>query len=123
MPDTTLSLIDLDAWHKENPYSKFAGPASEKLWDSSMECGHDEDLGEADSFGWYALFNFSDNDEAKQFCCDGMVGAILMQGSSGHISCDTYDTAEALNTAWNALETAWEEFEGEDDTDDEDEEE
>lgn len=112
MPDLTLSLEDFDAWHKENPYSRFSGPASEKLWESSILSGQDEDLGDSEGFGWYALFVFGSEDEAGKFACSGMAGAILYQGSSGHVCCDTYGARDILDKAWSALEAAYAEFTG-----------
>ena len=117
MPDTTLSLTEYDLWHRDNPMSRYSGPAAEKLWEASMEQGQDEELGDVEGFGWYALFTFENEAEAQQFCCPGMVGAILSQESQGFVSCDTYKKKAALAKSWDALEVAYEEYDS-DETDD-----
>ena len=118
MPDLTLSLTDYDAWHRENPMSRYSGPAAEKLWDSSIEAGQEDELGNVEGFGWYALFTFADEAEAQQFCCPGMVGAILSQESQGFVSCDTYKETATLNKAWDRLEVAYGEYDSDETHDD-----
>lgn len=106
-----MSYFDvLTKWNAENPMSQFTGPIAEALWNSSMECGHDEDTGDVESFGWYALFTFSDSQESERFhCSPSAVGSILCQVSDGSISADVFNNKAALTDAWNAIERAYEE--------------
>jgi hypothetical protein len=76
---------------------KFDSMAAERLYEWSLDSGQDSELGEAESMGWFALFDSE---------C-----AILQTDSQGCVSATRYaDTAE-LHAEWTALELKWDEFE------------
>lgn len=91
---------------------------TEFLWDMSLDQGHDEETGESETTGWFALFDWSTPDSkeemiefAKQFDCtdeeiaiiNESVGAILSQVSSGLKDVKTFNSIDKLNEAWEEI--------------------
>lgn len=70
--------------------SKFASPLAEELYDCTLDSFQDDELGESDSFGWFALFR--------------EVGAILSVDSQGFVSVETPDDVSAR---WQELSDRW----------------
>jgi hypothetical protein len=66
------------------------------------EDGFDEDLGEAEWFGWYARFS-------GKIKGRGPFHAIVYEDSQGFVEVIYYSSANALETAWYDLETEWRE--------------
>lgn len=75
---------------------KFSSELAEILHLFSMDSSQDEELGEADTFGWYALF---------RDC-----SAILACDSQGFVTASVYtdDQPESVETVWEELESQWE---------------
>lgn len=71
--------------------SKFGSLKTEILWHLSLDSYQDEETGESDSFGWYALF--------QEF------SSILYTNSQGFVSSVEYPTREALMEEWNGIES------------------
>lgn len=72
---------------------------AEILWGMTLDNGQTEDLGEADTFGWFAYF--------KDF------RAILQADSEGFVSVAVYDGPEADKAAadhWDELATEYSEW-------------
>ncbi len=93
----------------------------EYLYELSLESGHDDELGDSETFGWYALFDGVEieNENGEQ----ETIYAILKEDSQGFITVDEYDDHEILMEEWNNLQEEYEEFEEEGDDEDDDEEE
>lgn len=70
--------------------AKFDSPLAERLWALSLDLGQDAELGEAEGFGWYALF-------AGEH-------AILAANSQGFVWVSLYADADAARTAWAEVE-------------------
>jgi hypothetical protein len=94
---------------------KFEGEPllTEILWD----LGGDEDLGDSESFGFYALYLGLTAKEVG-----GSIGstraAILHEGSQGFVTGSYYDSDADAQRAWEALERDYDEFLGESEDDD-----
>lgn len=76
---------------------KFSSPLAEDLYGEALESWQDDELGDAETFGWFALF------------LDAQ--AILEVGSQGFVSVTTYDTRVGAEEAWKGLERQYEGFE------------
>lgn len=72
---------------------KFSSPLAEELYECTLESFQDDDLGDAETFGWFALFR------------EG--GAILSCDSRGFVSVETPDDVSAR---WMELSDRWEWF-------------
>jgi len=70
--------------------SKFSSEQAETLWEYSLSGLQDDELGEADTFGWFALF-----EEER---------AILSTGSQGFVHAAFYDSADEMSLAWTELQ-------------------
>lgn len=72
--------------------SKFSCELAEELWEQVLDSFQDEEFGDSDKFGWFALFR-----EA---------GAILSVNSQGFVDVSLPDN---LDAAWNTLrdESDW----------------
>jgi hypothetical protein len=83
---------------------KFEGAGSQhlarKLYDITLESGQDEDIGEADTFGWYAFIKNYKNGKSY----------ILSEDSQGFVSYEEFDEAGEADTAWATLQEQWEAF-------------
>ena len=101
----------IEQWHKDNPYSKFDGPISEALYESSLDSGFDEELGDVEYFGWFGLFVFDNNEEGKQFHAKGFAGAILEQTNFGSVYAELFTSHSYLQRAWQAKQTEHEQYE------------
>ena len=88
------------------------------LWDLSMDAGHDEETGDSETTGWYALFDWSsDPDEfvelAKEYGLTSTrvastdirqrAGAIISQTSDGTIRLSLFSTKKELMEEWDIL--------------------
>lgn len=73
---------------------KFSAPLAERLWTLSLDTNQDAELGDADTFGWFARF---DQDRA-----------MLSANSQGFVGVSVFESAEDLNTAWTDLERQYE---------------
>lgn len=70
--------------------SKFASRLAEELYDYTSESLQDGDLGDSETFGWFALFREE--------------GAILSVDSQGFVAAETLRDVEA---AWRKLSDRW----------------
>lgn len=75
--------------------AKFASVAAERLYDWSLESAQDQECGQAEVFGWFALF------ERER--------AILSADSQGFVSAVRYSDAD-LFAEWQAIEDRYEEY-------------
>jgi hypothetical protein len=75
---------------------KFDGQLAEELYGYTLDSSEDASLGEAETFGWFALFR----DER----------AILAVNSQGFVSAREYETTGAALIAWDAIETEYSNF-------------
>jgi hypothetical protein len=76
--------------------SKFDSRLSEELYEWTLDSNEDASLGDAETFGWFALFR----DER----------AILAVNSQGFVSVSEYETAGAALIAWDAIEKEYDNF-------------
>ncbi len=83
---------------------KFEGElyATKYAYESTLD-GCSEELGDSETFGWYATF--SDKIKGR-----GPFHIIVSENSQGFVSGTYYDTAEELAAAWQALETKYDQF-------------
>lgn len=74
---------------------KFTAPLAERLWTLTLDTNQDAELGDADTFGWFARFDHE--------------RAMLSVDSQGFVGVSVFESTEDLNTAWTALERehAW----------------
>lgn len=95
-------------WAPYGHPGKFEGEpiATELLYDASMESGEDEQLGESDGFGWFALFDGIELGKDNE-----KVYAILSENSQGFVSGEYFDTRAQLLRAWKTLERDYEDYE------------
>lgn len=73
---------------------KFSNYLAEELWEASLDSSQDAELGESESFGWFALF--------AEEC------AILHTDSRGFVSVSVLDSEEAARNSWAKLEEDYE---------------
>lgn len=88
------------------------------LWDLSLESNQDDESGDSETTGWYALFDWSSPeskeemlDIAKEYglkqdqiaIIESSSGAILNQVSSGNKDSTVYDSVDQLDEAWNNI--------------------
>jgi hypothetical protein len=92
---------------------KFEGEPllTEVLWIVVLEGGADEELGESESFGSYALLTGLDGSELGGDIGDTKA-AILSENSQGFVSGEYYDSAEEAREAWEEIESEYDEFMG-----------
>ena len=76
---------------------KFSGPLAEDLHGETLSSWQDDELGDAETFGWFALFVNAQ--------------AILKVDSQGLVDVTTYDTMVDTEEAWEDLEERYEDFE------------
>jgi hypothetical protein len=76
--------------------SKFDSELAEELYEYTLDSSEDASLGDADTFGWYALFR----DER----------AILVTNSQGFVSAREYETTGAAQIAWDGIEKEYSDF-------------
>lgn len=78
---------------------KFSSELAEILYLFSLDSSQDDEIGESDTFGWYALYRD--------------LSAILAVDSQGFVTVSVYDNDEpvSVETVWNELEGQWEAFE------------
>lgn len=69
---------------------KFSAPLAERLWTLSLDSNQDAELGDADTFGWFARFDHE--------------RAMLSADSQGFVGVSVFESVADLNTAWDALE-------------------
>jgi hypothetical protein len=81
--------------------SKFGSSLAERLYSLSLERWQSEELGDADTFGWYALF------PAER--------SILHIDSMGFVYATQYESRGMCKNVWGAIKKSWYEFEREDD--------
>jgi hypothetical protein len=79
---------------------KFDNLLAEKLWDLSLSSNQDADLGDSETFGWYALFKGD--------------SAILNTNSQGFVSVSVFESEEEAEKKWEELENEYSEFCGDD---------
>lgn len=70
--------------------SKFSCDLAEELYDYTLDSQQDDELGNSETFGWFALFREE--------------GAIISVNSQGFVEVEQHDDVEA---AWEALETRY----------------
>jgi len=70
---------------------------AEILFRFSLDSGQDEELGEAETFGWFALF--------------ASFGAILNTDCVGSVTVARYDSETAARESWSDLESEYEAWE------------
>ncbi|MFI0265599.1 hypothetical protein [Streptomyces luteogriseus] len=92
-----------ELWRYPASSRKFDNFLAEKLWDSSLSSFQDADLGESETFGWYALFRG--------------YNAILHTNSQGFVSVTVHGSEEETESKWEELEAAYSEFCGDEDED------
>lgn len=73
--------------------SKFSSPLAEELWEASLESAQDDEIGESDGFGWFALFE-SDL-------------SILSVDSQGFVYSQHFESAGDLHLAWTETEMSY----------------
>lgn len=73
---------------------------TEYLWDLSMDGGHDDETGDVEGPGWYALFDSVDMDDG-----DEPVYAILSVDGAGFKDVTTFDSHSELSAAWKDLQS------------------
>lgn len=95
--------VDWDQWQEMHNHANWAGTSAkfscflaERLWEASLDSGQDADLGEAETFGWFALFK-----EEK---------AILLTNSQGFVTVEVYASVEEAEERWAKLEVAYEDW-------------
>lgn len=69
---------------------KFSAPLAERLHTLTLDSNQDDDLGDADTFGWFARFN------AER--------AMLSVDSQGFVGVAVFESAADLASAWAGLE-------------------
>ncbi|MET9385322.1 hypothetical protein ABZY09_30685 [Streptomyces sp. NPDC002928] len=84
------SCVEFCAYLKDWESHKFSAPLAERLWTLSLDTNQDAELGDADTFGWFARF-----DHAL---------AMLSADSQGFVGVSVFESVTDLNTAWEALE-------------------
>jgi len=107
---------------------KFRTDLDSDIYELSLEGGPDEELGDAQDFGWYGLMSDGQSivddlrglgveldDEGYEFLKD-KAGCILNEDSQGFVTVTYYDTTKELEKAWQDLEDEAEEFYGVEDT-------
>lgn len=80
---------------------------TEALWESSLDGGHDEEVGDTEEQGlWGALFIASKKGELSTIypTLKDAAGAILTQSSSGIKESYVCTTKSSLDKAWKELE-------------------
>lgn len=90
-----------ELWRYPASSHKFDNLLAERLHGSSLESFQDADLGDAETFGWHALFK---GDKA-----------ILNTNSQGFVSVTVYESEEEAEAKWEELENEYSDFCGEDD--------
>lgn len=89
---------------------KFDGDLiTERLYDYTLFSGQDADLGDSDTFGWFALFGFGSDLEFRVFT-GGAAGSILDVDSQGFVSRTDYATRTELDAEWERLESEYDAF-------------
>lgn len=68
---------------------KFQDDYTEQLYERSLDQGHDEETGEVDAMGWFAIFR----DELT----------IINQTSQGFVYSQIYESAEEMETNWERI--------------------
>lgn len=82
---------------------KFSSIEAEILWQLSLESAQSDDLGESNTFGWYALFrDFS---------------AILMEDCCGNVSADVFERYTDCEAEWERIADDYDEWAGDNVTD------
>lgn len=86
-------------YSESEPYHSYRtnGELAAVLEELTMSGTQDEDLGEVDTFGWFAYFR------------DSL--AILSNDSQGFVFATTYESVEESDEAWETLSRAWERWE------------
>lgn len=81
----------LEAWESR----KFSAPLAERLWTLTLDSNQDEELGDAESFGWFARFDHE--------------RAMLSVDSQGFVGVSVFESESDLKSAWADLEKqhAW----------------
>ena len=101
------------------PYGpgKFDTMLDAAVYDASLN-GLDEEMGEADGFGWYGLMrapllDIREQDaltpEEEEFLVE-QVGAIVSEDSQGFVTVTYYETTYDLDQAWAEVADAYEEW-------------
>lgn len=108
---------------------KFSGPLEEAIYVASLDGGPDEEIGDAQDFGWYGLMRFKKDDEqyfrdlAREEHIDlteedyeiirSHAGAIIYQNQSGFVFVSYYKDKDDLEDAWNEVVSEADKFYGE----------
>jgi hypothetical protein len=106
-----VSQNDLMAPNEE--LGKFEGEPllTEILWNLVLEGSADEELGESEDFGAYALFLHLKGSEVNGDIGDTKA-AILFENSQGFVSGTYYDSIAEARDEWDRLEDEYDEFIG-----------
>jgi len=89
---------------------KFSDTVDEWLYDQSM-IGADDELGEADTFGWYGLLLFPERVKVIEADTSWYFkSAIVTENSQGFFYAETYDTIDEGKEKWKAIEKEYEDF-------------
>jgi len=118
---------------------KFSSELDELLYQASLDGGPDEEVGDAQDFGWYGLMRLKPDDsdyfidladeggwddpEGAWDQLKGKAGAIIYEDSQGSVDVTYYATEDALNKAWDKILQEADEFYGEEGEEEEEEEE
>lgn len=76
--------------------SKFSSPLAERLYLQSLEGFQDADLGDSQTFGWFALF------EREH--------AILNEDGNGFVTVTVFETLRDVMDEWNEIRREWIEY-------------
>lgn len=82
---------------EEMEYSdKFASILAKEFYEKTMDSQHDEELGDSDNFGWFAIFN-----EDR---------VIVQVDGYGFVYATQHDSDAAVSEAWDEISMGWDEY-------------
>lgn len=95
--DPELSDVHMPTLPDEYRSHKFGDDIrAEILWTLSLDTQQDDTLGEAETFGWYALF--------------GEFNAILMTDCAGNVGVTVFDSYDECALEWSDIEDHYDEW-------------